>query len=269
MSSTGPPVCLPATGSVKGIQYALHHHTPHPLPPPHLQRLYHQGQPLKDDYLTSTTGHGPIHLTLRLVGLKRGGRRSHRDKDTDSSSDSDSDSHTRRKMSRKHSSKGELTQALRAMTSLADSVAGICHTLHTQHQPGAPGGTPQQQPNTDAHGARPRDQPQLQPGEPERPQARRRYCVSLDTRHGDRRVLLHAPNHQPQPPPPPNQPQWLSHCGSTPRRSPPSNTATKTRCNNPPPPQAGPQVGPMTAQPAPYQSETPPRPEAQYRPQAR
>ena len=39
VTSAGPPVCLPATGTVKGIKNALHHHTPHPLPPPHLQRL--------------------------------------------------------------------------------------------------------------------------------------------------------------------------------------------------------------------------------------
>ena len=75
------------------------------------------------------TAHGPIHLTLRLVGLKGGGRQSHRDTDTDSTSDSDSASHNRRKKSRERTSKGELTQALRAMTSLAECVAGICRFI--------------------------------------------------------------------------------------------------------------------------------------------
>ena len=70
----GPLVCLPATGSVKGIKNALHHQNAHPIPPRHLQRLYHHGQPLTDDDSTPTTGHGPIDLTLRLMGPKGGGR---------------------------------------------------------------------------------------------------------------------------------------------------------------------------------------------------
>ena len=75
VSGAGPPVCLPAAGSVKGIKHALHHLTPH-LPPPQHQRLFYQGQPLGDhDPTPTTTTTGPIHLTLRLVGLKGGGRR--------------------------------------------------------------------------------------------------------------------------------------------------------------------------------------------------
>ena len=132
VSGAGPPVCLPATGSAKGIKHALHHLTPH-LPPPHHQRLFYQGQPLGDQDPTPTAT-GPIHRTLRLVGLKGGGRRSRRDTDSDSTSDSDSDSYSRRKKSRKRSSKEELNQALRAMTSLADSVAGICRSIQQPQQ---------------------------------------------------------------------------------------------------------------------------------------
>ena len=207
VSGAGPPVCLPATGSFKGIKNALHYHTPH-LPPPHHQRLFHQGQPLEDNDPTPTTGHGPIHLTLRLVGLKGGGKRSRGDPDTDSTSDSDSDSdsHIRRKKYRKRSSKGELTQALRAMTSLADFVARICRSIQHQPQTGAPEVTPQQRTNTDGHGDQPRDQTQLPQGESEHPQARMRYCVNLATRHGDRQVLVHDTGYQPQLPPPPPTP---------------------------------------------------------------
>ena len=54
VSGAGPPVCLPATGSVKGIKHALHHLTPH-LPPPQHQRLFYQGQLLTDHWPTPTT----------------------------------------------------------------------------------------------------------------------------------------------------------------------------------------------------------------------
>ena len=195
VSGAGPPVCLPATGSVKGIKHALHHLTPQ-LPPPQHQRLFYQGQLLRDhDPTPTTTTTGPIHLTLRLVGLKGGGRRSRRDTDSDSTSDSDSDSHSRRKKSRKRSSKGELTQALRAMTSLADSVAGICRSIQPQQTvtPEAP--APQH--STDRHSDQARTQ--AEPSQDEAaPQARRRYCVSIDTRQGERQVSLHEPGQQPQ-----------------------------------------------------------------------
>ena len=199
VSGAGPPVCLPATGSIKGIKRALHHLTPH-LPPPQHQRLFYQGQPLGDhDPTPTTTTTGPIHLTLRLVGLKGGGRRSRRDTDSDSTSDSDSDSHSRRKKSRKRGSKGELTQALRAMTSLADSVAGICRSIQQPQQtvtPEAP--TPQR--SADRHSDQARTQAEPSQGEAE-PQARRRYCVSIDTRQGERQVSLQEPGQQPQHPP--------------------------------------------------------------------
>ena len=148
MTGAGPRVCLPATGIVKGIKNALHHHTPHPFPPPHLQRLYHHGRPLSEDepLYTMTTQHGFTHLTVRLKGegLKGGGRRT-RARDTDSDSTSASyNSHTRRKKGRKNRAKGELTRALRAMTSLADSVAGIRRTknggaVNSWHMYGATG----------------------------------------------------------------------------------------------------------------------------------
>ena len=195
VSGAGPPVCLAATVSVKGIKHALHHLTPH-LPPPQHQRLFYQGQLLGDhDPTPTTTTTGPIHLTLRLVGLKGGGRRSRRDTDGDSTSDSDSDSHSRRKKSWKPSSKGELTQALRAMTSLADSVAGICRSIQPQQTvtPEAP--APQR--STDRHSDHARTQ--AEPSQDEAaPQARRRYCVSIDTRQGERQVSLQEPGQQPQ-----------------------------------------------------------------------
>ena len=184
VSGAGTLVCLPAARSVKGIKHALHHLTPH-LPPPQHQRLFYQGQPLGDhDPTPTTTTTGPIHLTLRLVGLKGGGRRSQRDTDSDSTSDStsdsdsdstsdnDSDSYSRRKKSRKRSSKGELTQALRAMTSLADSVAGICRSIQqpqqtVTHEALAP------QHSADRHNDQARTQAEPSQGEAA-PQARRR-----------------------------------------------------------------------------------------------
>ena len=199
VSGAGPPVCLPATGSVKGIKHALHHLTPH-LPPPQHQRLFYQGQPRGDhDPTPTTTTTGPIHLTLRLVGLKEGGRRSRRDTDSDSTSDSDSDSHSRRKKSRKRSSKGELTQALRAVTSLADSVAGICRSIQQLQQTVTPE-APAPQRSADRHSDQARNQAEPSQGEAE-PQARRRYCVSIDTRQGERQVSLQEPGQQPQHPP--------------------------------------------------------------------
>ena len=133
VTGAGPPICLPATRTIKGIKNALHHHTPHPLPPPHLPRLYHQGRPLSEDepLHTLTTQHGFTHLTVRSKGegLKGGSCRTRaRDADYDSTSASNS-SHTHRDRGREKRAKGQLTQALRAMTSLADSVAGICRTL--------------------------------------------------------------------------------------------------------------------------------------------
>ena len=196
VSGAGPPVCLPATGSVKGIKHALHHLTPH-LPPPQHQRLFYQGQLLGDhDPTPTTTTTGPIHLTLRLVGLKGGGRRSRRDTDSDSTSDNDSDSHSRRKKSRKRSSKGELIQALRAMTSLADSVAGICRSIQQPQQTVTPE-APAPQRSADKHSDQARTQ--AEPSQEEAaPQARRRYCVSIDTRQGERQVSLQEPGQQPQ-----------------------------------------------------------------------
>ena len=199
VSGAGPPVCLPAAGSVKGIKHALHHLTPH-LPPPQHQRLFYQGQPLGDHDPTPTmTTTGPIHLTLRPVGLKGGGRRSRRDTDSDSTSDSDSDSYSRRKKSRKRSSKGELTQALRAMTSLSDSVAGICRSIQQPQQAVTPEASAPQR-SADIHSDQARTQAEPPQGEAE-PQARRRYCVSIDTRQGERQVSLHEPGQQPQHPP--------------------------------------------------------------------
>ena len=199
VSGAGPPVCLPAAGSVKGIKHALHHLRPH-LPPPQHQRLFYQGQPLGDHEPTpTTTTTGPIHLTVRLVGLKGGGRRSRRDTDSDSTSDSDSDSYSRRKKSRKHSSKGELTQALRAMTSLADSVAAICRSIQQPQQTVTPE-APAPQRSADRHSDQARTQAEPSQGEAE-PQARRRYCVSIDTRQGERQVSLQEPGQQPQHPP--------------------------------------------------------------------
>ena len=199
VSGAGPPVCLPAAGSVMGIKHALHHLTPH-LPPPQHQRLFYQGQPLGDhDPTPTTTTTGPIHLTLRLVGLKGGGRRSRRDTDSDSTSESDSDSYSRRKKSRKHSSKGELTQALRAMTSLADSVAGICRSIQQPQQTVTPEASAPQR-SADRHSDQARTQAEPSQGEAE-PQARRRYCVSINTRQGERQVSLHEPGQQPQHPP--------------------------------------------------------------------
>ena len=200
VSSAGPPVCLPVTGSVKGIKHALQHLTPHLSPPQH-QRLFYQGQPLGDHDPTPTaTATGPIHLTLRLLGLKGGGKRSRRDTDSDNISDSDSDSYSRWKKSRKRSSKGELSQALRAMTSLADSVAGICRSIQQPQQTMTPEASAPHR-SADRHSDQARIQAEPSQGEAE-PQARRRYCVSVDTRQGERQVSLHEPDQRPQHPPP-------------------------------------------------------------------
>ena len=199
VSGAGPPVCLPAAGSVKGIKHALHHLTPH-LPPPQHQRLFYQRQPLGDhDPTPTTTTTGPIHLTLRLVGLKGGGRRSRRDTYSDSTSDSDSDSYSRRKKSRKRSSKGEPTQALRAMTSIADSVTETCRSIQQPQQTVTPEASAPQR-GADRHSDQARTQAEPPQGEAE-PQARRRYCVSIDTRQGERQASLHEPGQQPQHPP--------------------------------------------------------------------
>ena len=140
------------------------------------------------------------------MGLKGGGRRSRRDTDTDSTSDSDSGSHSRRKKSRKRSSKGELTQALRAMTSLADSVARICRSIQQPPQTVTPEASAPQHISTERQGGQIRDPTEPPQGELKPPQTRRRYCVNIDTRQGERQVLLHDPGYQPQPPAPPSNP---------------------------------------------------------------
>ena len=152
------------------------------------------------DPTPAATATGPIHLTLRLVFPKGGGRRSRRDTHRDSTNDSDSDSCSRPKKSRKRSSKGELTQALRAMTSLADSLAGICRAIEQPQQTvTAEASAPQR--SAGRHSDQTRIKAELSQGDAE-PQARSRYCVSIDTRQGEQQVLLHEPGHQPQHPPP-------------------------------------------------------------------
>ena len=272
VSGAGPPVCLPATGSVKGIKHALHHLTPH-LPPPQHRRLFYQGQLLGDhDPTPTTTTTGPIHLTLRLVGLKGGGRRSRRDTDSDSTSDSDSDSHSRRKKSRKRSSKGELTQALRAMTSLADSVAGICRSIQPQQTvtPEAP--APQR--STDRYSDQARTE--AEPSQDEAaPQARRRYCVSIDTRQGERQVSLHEPGQQPQhsplcPPTPVAEPLRFyrnPHSPEVPCAVPALQHGHGDVSRQPLPQQAATRMEHMAAQPV-YHSEPLRVPQTQHEPQA-
>ena len=260
VSGAGPPVCLPATGSLMGIKHALHHLTPH-LPPPHHQRLLYQGQPLGDNDTTPTsTAHGPIHMTLRLVGLKGGGRRSRRDTDTDSTSGGDSDSHSRRKKSRKRSSKGELTRARRAMMSLADLVAGICQSIQQPPQP-VTAETSAPRMSTNRHGSQHRDPTESQQCEPEPPQPRRRYCVNIDTRQGERQVLLHDPGYQPQPPAPPPTPLAEPLRFYRKPQSPEVPCAVlalqhghRDMTRQPPPLKAAPHMEPTVAQPAPYYS---------------
>ena len=273
MSGAGPPVCLPATGSVKGINHALHHLTPH-LPPPHHQRLFYQGQPLGDHDPTPTaTATGPINLTLRLVGLKGGGRRSRRDTHSDSTSDSDSDSYSRRKKSRKRSSKGELTQALRAMTSLADSVARICRSIQQPQQTVTPEASAPQR-STDRHDDQIRVQTEPPQGEPEPLQARRRYCVNIDTRQGERQVLLHEPGHQPQhpplyPPTPVAEPLRFyrnPHNPEVPCAVPALQRGHRDMNRQPPPQQAATHMEHTAARPA-YHSEPLYLPQMQHEPQ--
>ena len=271
MSGAGPPVCLPATVSVMGIKHALHHLTPH-LPPLHHQRLFYQGQPLGDNDPTPTLiAHGPIHLTLRLVGLKGGGRRSRRDTDTDSNSDSDYDSHSRRKKSRKRSSKGELTQGLRAITFLADSVAGICRSIQQPPETVTPEASAPERIGTNRHGGHIRDPTEPPQGEPEPPQTRRRYCVNINTRQGEWQVLLHDPGYQPQPPSPPPTP-WAEplrfyrnpQSPEVPCAVPALQQSHRDMTRQPPPLQAALHMETTAAHPATYHSEAPPPPHRRH-----